>query len=512
MLQPRLITTIRVSILIAAGLFGPVRTASAAVDPCPYPLMETNRPVAPPTAPTESASFIDPTAELQSDEFVRVGKQIYIAPFARLEAQSATDNICIEHSANVQDNTLLKVNGGPIHVGEEAIIAHGAQLVGDGTPVSIAHRDACQLPPPGPDPNKWSTPAERGRQALANALAETGVVHADCTKIPAFIGFNALNQSHIEDGALLDVTSRLARGVILRAGYSSFPGKSLNTQFEADTPGGDPTQFKVWYVTAGDIIFMEAVLHVNECLAKGYTDQYRDNARAVHPFGGPESIHGIGIDPGSYHRCEFNNLSERPTIGYPFNADLNVRDLQFAVADPNPPKKIRIIGDARMVDIERIQDNVSIRSDEGEPMTFRADVEFGFANTFHALEMTPEDAVREVRVGANPEGVAPALSPPSSGVKLEERVVTHGGGRRTRIGGPDPEPTFIERFVIVGKDSVVFRSHLAENTRVGTKAVLAGYDNGCDADGNCAPGEVIPDRCVKFNDTPAHQCAYFVEW
>lgn len=251
---------------------------------------------------------------------------------------------------------------------------------------------------------------------------------------------------------------------------------------------------------------------MNECLARGYTDQYRDNARAVHPFGGPESIHGIGIDPGSYHRCEFNDSSERPTIGYPHDADLSVRDPQFAVSDPNPSKKVRIIGDVRMVDIEKIQDNVSIRADEGEPMTFRAGVEFGFANTFHALETTPEDTPREVRVGANPPGVPPALSPTSSGVKLEERVVTHGGGRRVRAGVPDPEPTLIERFVYVGKESVVFRSHLAEGTRVGTKAVLAGYDNGCDADGNCTPGEVIPDRCVKFNDTPPHQCAYFVEW
>lgn len=260
MLESRRITTVALSILLAAGLFGSIRTASAAANPCLYPLVEGNRPVAPPGAPSESASFTDPTAELQSAQFVSVGAQVYIAPFARLEAQSATDNICIEHASNVQDNTLLKANGGPIHVGEEAIIAHGAQLIGDGTAVSIAYQDACPLPPPGRDPNTWPTPAERGRQALANALAEAGVTHADCKKIPAFISFNALNHSHIQDGALLAAASRLARGVTLRAGYSSYVGKSLNTQAEADTPGGDPAQFKVRYVTAGDIVFMEAVL------------------------------------------------------------------------------------------------------------------------------------------------------------------------------------------------------------------------------------------------------------
>ncbi|MBA2631881.1 MAG: hypothetical protein H0U86_02575 [Chloroflexi bacterium] len=380
--------------------------------------------------------------------------------------------------------------------------------MGDGTAVSLAYQDACPLPQPGPNPSDPTsydalspppqTPAEKGRQALANALFQAGVTHAECDEIPAFVGFNALNQSHIQDGALLAVTSRLPRGIILRAGYSSFPGKSLDTQAEADTPCGDPAACDVRYVTAGDIAFMNAVIHVNECLARGYAGQYRDTARAIHPFGGPESVQGIGIDPGSYHHCEFNNTSERPTIGYPPDTDLSVRNPGLAVHDPSPDKKIRIIGDVRMVDIDKIQDHVSIRADEGEPMTFRQQIEWGFANTFHALEVTAEDAEREVRIFNN--------------VKIEERVVIHGGGRRVRVGGPDPEPTLVGPYVTIGKDSVVFRSHLEERSFVGSRVVLAGYDNGCDADGNCTPGEVIPDRCVKFIDTPANQCAYLVEW
>ena len=483
-------------------------TAAAAPNPCPYPLVRGNRPIAPSDAPAETASFTDPTAEVQTAQFVRVGEQVYIAPFARLEAQSREHGICIEHASNIQDNTLLKVNGGSIHVGEEAIVAHGGQMVGDGTAVSLAAHDACPLPHAGPDPSDPTsydphtpaplTPAEKGRQALANALAQAGVTHAECDRIPAFVGFNALNQSHVEDGALLAVTSRLPRGVTLRAGYSSFPGKSLDTQAEADTPCGDPAACDVRYVNAGDISFMNAVIHVNECLARGYTAQYRDGAGTIHPFGGPESVEGIGIDPGSYHHCEYNDSSERPTIGYPPDTDLGVRDPALAIHDPDPDKKIRIIGDVRMVDIEKINDNVSIRADEGEPMTFRQEIEWGHANTFHALEVTPEDTQREVRVFDN--------------VKIEERVVVHGGGRRVRAGGPDPEPTFVGAGVRIGKESVVFRSHVADNTIVGSRVVLAGYDNGCDPDGNCTPGEIIPDRCVKFIDTPAHECAYFVEW
>lgn len=497
-LRYRLLTALLPGIAACEDPTGTPRTPSpgalavAAEAPCPYPLTQANRPIAHPGAPAETATFTDPTAETQSEQFIHVGHQVYIAPFARLEAQSESDGICIEHAANVQDNTFLKVNGGPIHVGEEAIIAHGAQLVGDGTPVSIAHRDACPLPAPGADPNRGATPAERGRQALANALAEAHVSHADCRRIPAFIGFNALNQSAIEDGALLGVGSRLARGVILRAGYSTFPGKSVDTQQEADTPCAEAAACDVRYVTAGDIEFMRAVVHVNECLAKGYTMQYRQTPPA-HPNGGPESVRGIGIDPGSYHRCEFNNTSERPTIGYPVGANLEIRDPTLAVSDPDPSKKIRIIGDVRMMDIEKIQDNVSIRADEGEPMSFREEIEFGFANTFHALETTPEDPVREVRV--------------RPGVKFEERVVVHGGGRRTRAGGIGDEPTTINAGSHIGKEAVVFRSDLADSTRVGARALLVAYSQP-----RGLPPEVIPERCVKFDTTPVGACAYFVEW
>ena len=516
-------------------------TAIAAVSPCPYPLIDANRPVAPAAAANEVATFTDPTAEISSKDFVRVSHNVYIAPFARLEAQSSEHGICIEEASNVQDNTLVKVNGGPIHLGAHAIMAHGSELVGDGTEVTLGHYPkpkatdtgfagfdaSCTIQPPphrsrslrrvlSPDDLSFATAEARGRQALGIALVEfasmPGGERFKCGEVPAFISFNALNQSQIEDGALLSATSRLTRGVSLRAGYTSWPGKSLNTQLEADTPGDFSTGQKVRYVTAGDIAFMTNVVHVNECLAKGYTMQYRDTARAIHPFGGPESINGIGIDPGSYHRCEFNHDSERPTIGYPPDADLSVRDINLAVANPNPVKKIRLIGDVRMVDIDKIQDKVSIRADEGEPFTFRGGIEFGFANTFHALEIGEEDTNREIRIGP--------------GVKFEERVIVHGGGRRQRVGSPGEETSRIGELSYIGKESVVFRSDIEPRTQVGAKAVLAGYTNCTNPRGEVAdpnapchpPGyqgtpEVIPDRCVKFQDgNPRGTCAYFVEW
>lgn len=488
--------------LVAYGVGAGGTADAAGVPSCLYPLTEDNRPVAPPDAPAERATFTDPTAETSSAQFVRVSHNVYIAPFARLEAQSREDGICIDEASNIQDNTLLKANGGPVDVGAHAIVAHGAEMVGEGTAISIAHRDACPLPAPGPDPNTLTQePGEsagdfaerRGRQALANALAEAGA-HYHCDEVPAFIGFNALNQSDISDGSLLAAASRLTPGVVLRPGYSTYPGKSLNTQAEADTPGAFDTH-KVRFVTAGDIVFMQAVIHVNECLAKGYALQYRDTGRAVHPHGGPDSIHGIGIDPGSYHRCAFNNSSERPTIGYT-DPPPRPRDPSLAVSDPNPAKKIRIIGDARLGDIDKIQDATSIRADEGEPFGFGRGVEWEFGTTFHALEPEEEGDIREIVV--------------EDGVKIGKRAVIHGGGRRTRFGGFGDEPTTLHANVVIGELAVIFRSDVGVGTQVGKKAVLVGWTN--ERPGGVLTETTIPDGCVKFEDTAPGTCAYFVEW
>ncbi len=537
---------------LSALLVGGGLASNAYAAGCPYPLTDANRPIASPNATAEHATFTDPTAETSSEDFVKVSEQIYIAPFAKLEAQSATDNVCIEHASNVQDNTLIKANGGPVNLGVHSIMAHGSQLEGDGTPVSMAYYPkytptpvpsyagfdaSCSIQPPprgdasgpfSPDHPSFNTAEQRGRQALGIALVEYAAMPGGkkyrCGEVPAFISFNALNNFRIEDGALLSATSRLTRGVILRGGYTSHPGKSLNTQLEADTASPDFVNHKVRYVVAGDIAFMQNVIHVNECLAKGYTRQYRDTAGSTHPYGGPDSVQGVGIDPGSYHHCEFNDDSERPTIGYHPDADLAVRNMALAVHDPNPSKKIRIIGDVRVaidgatgttpvLDIDKIQDHVSIRADEGEPFTFRSGVEFGFANTFHSLEKDNEDPNREIRL--------------QRGVKLEERVVVHGGGRRQLTGGVGEETTRIGEYSNIGKDVLVFRSDIEPGTWVGAKSVLAGYSN-CtsprgptnDPAAPCHPNnqspypapEVIPDRCVKFIGTARDTCAYSVEW
>jgi carbonic anhydrase/acetyltransferase-like protein (isoleucine patch superfamily) len=448
--------------------------------PCPYPLTDHNRPVAPRGAPPELATFTDPTAVVEEGEDVRVSHKDYIGPFARLDADDGL--ICIEADSNAQDNTLLEADDAPIRVGRHGIMAHGAMTVADERPATLAHRSACPLPAPGPAPellvrrsgeSEGDFAERRGRQALANALAEAGA-HYDCDDVPGFMSFNSLNRSVISDGAQLAATGRLQPGVVLRPGYVSYPGRSLNTQRQADTPG-PVTTHKVRFINAGDIVFVRGVLHVNECLAEGYTEMY---------YTDPWSVRGINRDPGSHHECEFNHSSEPPTIG------------GVPTVEPRPSKNVRIIGDAHLADplptvMANISPFTSIRADEGEPFEFGHGVKWGFGTTFHALEPTVEDPEVGVDIGDR--------------VTIAERAVVHGGGRRARTGGPDPTPTHILADSRVGSLAVVFRSFLDERTIVGRKAVLAGYDTK-------GPGEVIPERCVKFSDTPRGECAYFVEW
>lgn len=120
----------------------------------------------------------------------------------------------------------------------------------------------------------------------------------------------------------------------------------------------------------------------------------------------------------------------------------------------------------------------------------------GFGTTFHALEPEPEDPVRDVIV--------------EDGVEIGERAVVHGGGRRTRLGGFGDEPTEIHAGSVIGEFAVVFRSVLAFDTIVGEKAVVIGWTN--ERPGGVVTETVIPERCVKFEDTPTGECAYFVEW
>ena len=82
--------------------------------------------------------------------------------------------------------------------------------------------------------------------------------------------------------------AKVAPGIVIHTGLLVLPGKYIQSQAEAD----DPSLGKVTAVTDGDLQFIDDVIHVNEVLAEGYTEQKRQL---------PSSVRGIGPNPAAPH-------------------------------------------------------------------------------------------------------------------------------------------------------------------------------------------------------------------
>jgi carbonic anhydrase/acetyltransferase-like protein (isoleucine patch superfamily) len=382
------------------------------------------RPVCPGGAPERVASFLDPTASVVGPQHIRLGQQVYIGPFARLVA-SAQAPITIGHSSNVQDNVSIVAARGAataaggaagVQIGQRVILAHGSSVLG---PARIGiHRSEL---PDGVD-------------------VETG-------EGSVFMSFGSR-----VDGGVLEIDSgvsalgRVGPGVRLRSGYLVLPGKNVTTQRQAD----DPRLGKVRYLNQADVEFNEAVIHVNESLAREYTDLYRDRRSAIR---------GVGRDPG----------------GSDFNPD---RDLpSFAgVERAVPTFRNRVIGDVDLADTFARFDSVtgraiSLRADEGEPFVVGRVAAMGDDVIFHALEHA------DLHVG--------------NGVRYGAGAIVHGGGRVIVEGQPE-EQTVIRDRVTLGPESVVFRSTVGSDSTIGRRSAVVGSE--------LAPGTTIPPRTIYLND------------
>lgn len=213
----------------------------------------TGRPVVPETAGPGFASFIDPTARVESPERVMIGCRSYVAPFVSLDGSQGP--IAIGDETDLQDNVVI--SGKLVMLGDRVIVAHGATIVG---PATVG--------------------ASKGK--------------------PAFIGFNAyIDGAMIEPDAFIGHLARIAPGVVIHGGTKVLPGKFIKTQDEADRP----ELGKVTKVTDADRQFMAGVLHVNTAFAAGYTDLYHAS---------PNQVKGVGRDPG---HSDFNHDSDLPTFG-----------------------------------------------------------------------------------------------------------------------------------------------------------------------------------------------------
>lgn len=228
-------------------------TAAASSSCTSLTSVTTGRPVVPETAGPGFASFIDPTARVESPERVMIGCRSYIAPFVSLDGSQGP--IAIGDETDLQDNVVI--SGKLVMLGDRVIVAHGATIVG---PATVG--------------------ASKGK--------------------PAFIGFNAyIDGAMIEPDAFIGHLARIAPGVVIHAGTKVLPGKFIKTQAEADRP----ELGKVTKVTDADREFMAGVLHVNTAFAAGYTDLFHAS---------PNQVKGVGRDPG---HSDFNHDADLPTFG-----------------------------------------------------------------------------------------------------------------------------------------------------------------------------------------------------
>ncbi len=209
-------------------------------------------PVLPTTAGPGFASFVDPSARIESPGRVMIGCRAFVAPFVSLDGSQGP--IVIGDETNLQDNVL--VSGKLVILGDRVSVAHGATIVG---PATVG--------------------ASKGKAA--------------------FVGFNAyIDAATVEGDAFVGHLARIAPGIVIHAGTKVLPGKFIQTQEEAD----NVALGKVTKVTDADRAFMDAVLHVNVSFAGGYTDLFHTS---------PGQVKGVGRDPG---HTEFNHDADLPTF------------------------------------------------------------------------------------------------------------------------------------------------------------------------------------------------------
>ena len=394
------------------------------------------------TAALSEATFVDPTATLEGRESIRLGKQVYVGPFARLIAGGGDDDddddeesapqfdISIGNETNVQDNVTIIANFERDGSAEDRVEALGIEGVEIAERVILAHGSTVKGP------------------------ARIGVEGSNIPADPAddqevFLSFGCeVDGAILEKNTGVSALARVGPGVRLKSGFIVLPGKNVTTQAEAD----NPSLGKVRLLVEADVLFNEDVLEVNAAFAREYTRLAQEN---------PSNVRGINYDPGN---TEFNPNRDLPRLN---NVPSRV-----------PSFRNRIIGDVRIGNTfnelnQRMGNRISIRADEGEPFTVGRITRVDNNVIFHALKETP------IVTGNN--------------VSYGERSIVHGGGRRPLLGGGDNEPTIIEDNVRLLSQAVVFRSLIGRGATIGRKTAIVNTD--------VAPGQVIGDRLVYVNNS-----------
>ncbi|AFZ25619.1 isoleucine patch superfamily enzyme, carbonic anhydrase/acetyltransferase [Cylindrospermum stagnale PCC 7417] len=378
-----------------------------------------NLPVCPSTAPSESASFLDPTATITNPTNISLGEKVYVAPFAELNATTAP--ITIAEDSNVQDQVRILASGTGAEIGPRVIMAHMATIKG-----------AAKIGIQG-STGPFSDPVTNTQ--FNNTIPET------------FLSFNCeIDDATIERNTVVSFLSRVGPGVTLPAGKVVLPGKNVTTNSQASSG----SLGKVANLTQADVALMEGIIEVNEAFAKGYTELARADL---------SNVQGINYAPVTSF-----NTGGLPQIGGSVTRYPNFRN--------------RIIGNIVLQDSiatldSKIGNRISLRADEGQP--FNVGEIAGMANdvVFHALETTsltlgngigygPRVLVHGGRQVVN--GVA---NGPETSVGDDVGLAPNSVIFRSSIGNKSA----------VGQRSAVFNSTLAPRTAIASRTIYANNGN-----------------------------------
>jgi carbonic anhydrase/acetyltransferase-like protein (isoleucine patch superfamily) len=268
--------------------------------------------------------FIDPTAVLVNPGSITIsGHEVYVAPFAQLRAGTAVgQTITVGAETNIQDNVVVDATAGPVRLGEQVILAHGATVKSD------------------------------------SEIGETGVCPDPLTVCPSFVGFNAVvDGAVVQKDAMVVSLSRVGPGVTIPSGRKTIPGVNITAQSEMAR--------KTAPLIQGDRDFMNGVITVNREFAVGYHELEHED---------PALVRGINIDPGL---PGFNDRGPCPSFNGRVTCDPTFRNRiigDVRMADPLG----RLNG--------RMGSAVSLRADEGTPFIVGTISLLDSQTTFHALE------------------------------------------------------------------------------------------------------------------------------
>ncbi|MDZ8134440.1 MAG: acetyltransferase [Nostoc sp. DedQUE04] len=377
-----------------------------------------NLPICPSTAPSESASFIDPTATIRNPTNISLGKKVYVAPFAKLDATTAP--ISIAEDSNVQDQVKITASGTGVEIGRRVILAHMAIVKG-----------AAKIGTQG-STGPFTDPITNAQ--FNNNIPET------------FLAFNCeIDGATVERNTVINFLSRVGPGVTLPAGKVVLPGKNVTNNFEA-TSG---SLGKVANLTQADVALMEGIIEVNDALAKGYTELARADLT---------NVRGINLAPVTAF-----NPGGLPQIGGIVTRDPNFRN--------------RIIGNLVLKDslaslTKKIGNRISLRADEGQP--FNVGKIAGMANdvVFHALTTT--SLTLGNGVGYGPRALV------HGGRQVVNGVANGPETSIGDAVGLGPNSVILRASIgknsAIGQKSAVFNSTLAPKTEVRSRTIYA--DNG----------------------------------